>query len=151
MLFHLVSMTHDGIIGKNGTPPWYQESSERYFEQITRNHTIIMGRKSYEAFGYHKYMAKKIIVVSRAGVSLEEALCETQDEPKVFIAGGLSLYQQTMSFVDGIYMNRIFHKYRGNILYPQIHFDIKLKHVEPYEDDPEVSLYYYERNWKIED
>lgn len=148
MLYHIVGMTNDGIIGNGPTPPWFDpESHGRYFENLTKNHTIIMSKKSYDAFGYLKYLAKKIIVVSRSGVTLEEALCQTQDEYAVFIAGGFDIYRQTIRFIDGIFMDRTFHKYKGDVCYPMIPADMKLQWIKPYEEDPKVSQYYYQRIW----
>lgn len=109
-----------------------------------------MSEKSYYAFGRLKYLAKKIILISKNTMTLEKALTKTQDEDEVFIAGGLSLFQQTLPFVQGVYMNRIHRDFVGEVHYPQMPKELKLQYIQPYEQDPEVALHYYERKWDYE-
>ena len=37
------------MIGKDNELPWYYKSDLKYFKDITTNHTIVMGRKTFDS------------------------------------------------------------------------------------------------------
>ena len=39
------------IIGNKGTIPWFIKGELRRFRDITMNHNVVMGRKTYESIG----------------------------------------------------------------------------------------------------
>lgn len=44
------AQTVDGIIGRNGTMPWYVPEDLNHFKEITAGKPVIMGRRSVESF-----------------------------------------------------------------------------------------------------
>ncbi len=47
----IVAASENNVIGKNNALPWHLPDDLRYFRQITKDKTVIMGRKTYESIG----------------------------------------------------------------------------------------------------
>jgi dihydrofolate reductase len=87
------------------------------FKALTTGHTIIMGRHTFESFPKGALPNRRnIVLTTRADVaftgaeafaSLDEALCHCDDEEKVFIIGGASVYKQAIDRADELYLTEI--------------------------------------------
>src|SRR5690606_6494563 len=87
-LCHVVAISENRVIGREGDIPWRIPEDFRFFKRITMGHAMIMGRKTFESIG-RPLPGRLSVVVTRsrdfapAGVvvvhSLEEALahCES--------------------------------------------------------------------------
>ena len=53
----------DGHIGYQGTLPWHLPADLRHFKDLTSNHVIVMGRRTFESFP--DYYLKDSILFSR--------------------------------------------------------------------------------------
>ena len=51
MLYHIVAMANNRVIGKGNKLPWHFSSDMKHFKQRTMGSTVIMGRKTYESIG----------------------------------------------------------------------------------------------------
>ena len=51
ILSHIVALSQNHVIGKNNTIPWNLSEDRKYFRNITLNHPILMGRKTFESLG----------------------------------------------------------------------------------------------------
>lgn len=142
MFYHLVALGRNNQIGLDHKWPWYL----RYFPQLTQGHTIIISKKMYEEIG-NKYLAKKVMIVSRTTMTLEAAMAETQEEGKVFIIGGLSIFLQTMPMIDGIYMARTEIDLDNRILYPEIPMNMTRRYSNMFPQNPGILIQFYEREW----
>ena len=49
MISIIVAVAKNRVIGKNGDIPWHLPDDLRHFAQITKGHTVIIGRKTYES------------------------------------------------------------------------------------------------------
>lgn len=47
----VVAMDNNGGIGKEGKLPWHLPADMKYFRELTKGHTVVMGRKTYESIG----------------------------------------------------------------------------------------------------
>ena len=85
------------------------------FRMLTTEHTIIMGRKTFESLPNGALPNRRNIVISKtreqiAGcevyASLEEALEARKEatEDECFIIGGASIYEQALPFADKLYL-----------------------------------------------
>jgi dihydrofolate reductase len=88
-------------IGKNNQLLWHLPADLQVFKQLTLDHCVIMGRKTFDSIG--KALPRRInIVISRkqfdfgegilAADSLENALQLAQNQEEVFIIGGAEIY-----------------------------------------------------------
>lgn len=143
MFYHLVCSTENNAIGYKGLMPWHGIIKPPDFSIITNGDPIIISKQAFENFGYRLYKAKRVLLISRETMTLEQALTETQDEKIVFIAGGLSIFQQTMGVIGGIWQIKIRGKFSGDTYYPEIPKNMKFVMARNYESDK--TSYLYER------
>ena len=110
-------------LGKNNTLLWDIPEDMNHFRTITRGHTVIMGRKTYESIG-HALPGRVNIVITRdisfttpdgcfIVHSLEEAikLGKEKEQTEVFIIGGANIYAQAIDLADKLYLTIIHHAF----------------------------------------
>ena len=113
-------------IGKNGKLPWHNSNDLRWFKEMTLNHPVIMGRKTYDSIG--KPLSDRLnIVITRnkklIGITkdnlvyvncLENAIALAKEKSKedIFIIGGSSIFKKALdeNLVDNIYMDMLSEK-----------------------------------------
>lgn len=160
MLYHIVAMAKNRVIGKDNQLPWHFPSDLKHFKQLTMGSTIIMGRKTFESIG-RALPGRHMIVLTRLGkTSVPEALLVNQDisfcsslakalesvtTKDAFIIGGADLYQQTIDKVDGIYLTRIDADYEGDAFYPEIPEGFDEVEIEKLQDNPKIEVVFYEK------
>lgn len=104
-------------IGQNGDLLAYIPNDLKRFKAITINHTIIMGRKTFESLPKGALPKRRNIVISRntnlqlpgaevAG-SPQEALALCKDESEVFVIGGGSIYEAFLPLAHKMYLTQI--------------------------------------------
>ncbi len=114
----ILAVSRNRVIGKNNDLPWHLPADMKYFMNTTRNHHIIMGRKTFESLG--KPLKNRVnIVLTRdlfyaaSGIivthTMDEALQVAEDggESEVFIIGGAEIYRQSLPVLDKIYITEI--------------------------------------------
>ncbi len=123
----------DNTIGSGNKMPWHMPRDLRFFRRVTTGHTVIMGRKTFEAIGSKALPKRKNIVVTRNTLyvadrcdvvhSLQAALESVRGEKRVFIIGGGELYRQSMDIADEIYLTRISDQHPNHRLFPLFESD----------------------------
>jgi len=114
----IVAVSENGVIGKDNQLLWRLPDDLKRFKNLTINHPIIMGRKTFESIG-KPLPGRTSIVITRnpdfsfEGVvvthSLEEALqkAENLHADEVFIIGGGELYRQAQSLSEKLYITEV--------------------------------------------
>jgi len=126
----VVAMGRNREIGKENQLLWHLPKDLKHFKEITSNHPIIMGRKTYESIG--KPLPNRTnIVISRKidwfeeGIlivgSIKEALkfAKKIDE-NVFIIGGGNIYEQTIDLADKIEITLVDATLEADTYFPKI-------------------------------
>ncbi len=122
MISLIAAIGKNNELGKGNDLVFKLPADMKYFRDITRGHTVIMGRKTFESIG-KALPARKNIVITRdktylrdslpaqTGVdvvhSLEEALAKTNKKDEAFIIGGAEIYKQAMNFADKLYITHV--------------------------------------------
>ena len=130
----IVAIARNWVIGKNGRLPWHIPEDLRWFKKITRNHPVIMGRKTFESIGKPLPERKNIILtrqqdyrVEGASVShtLQSALkeCNASGIDEAFVIGGESIFREALKYADRLYITLIHREYEGEASFPRINFD----------------------------
>lgn len=134
------------VIGKAGKLPWSIPEDLKRFQQLTLNHTVIMGRKTWEFdLGKRPLKQRSNIVVSKTlsnnieGIqvarSLAQALQVAQSAEQVFIAGGAEIYAQSLQVADRWMLTLIESPYEGDAYFPAyqhlIGTEFELESVDP--------------------
>ncbi len=129
----IVAMTQERVIGSKGKLPWNISEDLQLFKKITRENTVLMGRKTFETLRVRPLPQRNNIVLSRTdfkfpGVevcdSIDSAVKKAQSYGKeVFVAGGQQLYLATLPFANKLYISHIKGKHEGDVYFPEINWD----------------------------
>ncbi len=149
-------------LGKDNQLLWQLPADMKHFRDITRGHTVIMGRKTFESIG-KPLPDRENIVITRdknyftPGVaivhSLDEALRlaaleqgkhfeEKQEETEVFIIGGGELYKESISRASKLYITQVHATLPADTFFPEIESSWKEKSKENHVAD-EKNQYAY--------
>lgn len=103
-------------LGKNNDLIWSLPNDLKFFRKVTTNHTIIMGRNTFESLPRMLPNRKHIVLTSRDGLPSEvevykelKQILETykDSEEELFIIGGASIYTQFLDYSDKLYLTEI--------------------------------------------
>jgi dihydrofolate reductase len=130
MLVSLIAaVAKNGVIGRDNTLPWRLDDDMRHFVNTTRGHTVITGRKNYEAMG-RALPKRRNIVVSHSldleltdaepAASVEEALilAEAGAEAEAFVIGGGQIYALALPYAHRYYRTRLDVDVPGDVHFP---------------------------------
>jgi len=123
----IVAISENLVIGHRNTLPWHISEDLKNFKKITLNHSVIMGRKTFESIGKPlKY--RRNIVISRnknlqiSGVeiasSLDDAICLTKSEDEVFIIGGEQIYEIALPIATNMFITKVHSTIEGDAFFP---------------------------------
>lgn len=122
------AMSKDRVIGSGDGMPWSVPEEYQQFLRFVDGQTVIMGRRSYEIFGPDLTSAHNIII-SRSELTLEgvevcssiEAAVEraTSFGKTVFLAGGATIYTQTLPLAKAMYISYIKGDFSGDTYFPE--------------------------------
>lgn len=132
IISHIVAASENNIIGAKGSLPWDIPEDMKFFRDKTKDHSIIMGRKTFESLNHslpHRlnvvvtrakdYIAPKALVTHSIKKAIE--LCKARKNEygeEIFIIGGGEIYKQSLDLIDRIYLTRIHKHFNGDTLYP---------------------------------
>ena len=120
----IVAYAHGRVIGRDGKIPWHLPNDLRYFKRITTDHTVVMGRKTFESIGRPLPQRRNIVLthchdMQLAGVevvhSKQEVLALKDD---IFILGGEAVYRQFIDVADQLYITEIALDTEGDAFFP---------------------------------
>jgi dihydrofolate reductase len=131
MRISIISATSENrVIGKNNDLVWHLPADFKFFKDKTRDHAIIMGRKTYESLG--KALPKRTnMVVSRNPdfnpgdahkfSSLTSALEKAKkiEKEEIFIIGGGKIYAQALPFCTHMYLTIVHGNFEGDTFFPE--------------------------------
>ena len=133
----ICAATDNLVIGKDGDMPWHMPNDLKFFKRTTLGHHIIMGRKTFDAFGNGKPLPKRTnVVVTRnknlkiEGVrvvhSLEEgiAIARNDGDEECFIIGGEQIYRLGMPYANRVYLTRIHTQLVGDTFFPELDTEV---------------------------
>jgi len=145
------------VIAQNGKLPWTIPEDSQRFESLTLNHTLIMGRKTWENDLKNSPLKNRInIVISSEPEEVEmesqspehpnellvvksvrEALSKASRTEKIFIAGGASIYAQALELADTLELTLVEGNFEGDTFFPEYQyligsqFELVAKEVRP--------------------
>lgn len=154
MIYHVVAVAENNVIGKDNKLPWHFSSDLKFFKNLTTGHTIVMGRKTFDSIG-KPLPNRENIVISRvaqapvAGVTfvtgIGEALKKAQ-KGDTFIIGGASIYRETREQIDGVYLTRIYATFAGDAFYPGLPEGFREVSRTPLQENPKIEVVLYRRS-----
>ena len=119
----IVAVARNGVIGKNNNMPWTLPSDLKYFKAMTQNHTVIMGRKTFQSIGkplsYRQniilsrdknFKYEGIVVVSTP----EEALKSVNEGNECIVIGGGEIYPLFLDKSQMLYLTYVLDNPEGD-------------------------------------
>lgn len=126
------------VIGSQGKLPWSIPEDLRRFRQLTQNHTVIMGRKTWEFDIQQRPLPQRVnvIVTSQSSVSHLQPICENNSlgvwfarslsealdrcsTEKAFIIGGAAIYAQAIDLADTLELTIVEGNPAGDVFFPE--------------------------------
>lgn len=124
------AMTRNRVIGRDNALPWRLPDEMRHFMRTTLGHTVIMGRKQFEAMG--KPLPKRTNVVLSHNPSfvangaivvhtLDEAIAVARDagDDEAMVIGGAEIYALALPRADRLYFTLIDTDMVGDARFPE--------------------------------
>ncbi len=116
MLSFIAAIGKNRELGVNNGLPWSLPDDLQYFRDTTRGHSVIMGRKTYQAIG-HLLPGRKNIIITRdisnkiEGAvmvsSVEKALKEVEGEAEPFLIGGGEIFKLALPYAGRMYITEV--------------------------------------------
>lgn len=116
------------VIGYNNTLPWKLPDDLAYFKKVTLGKPVIMGRHTWESLPGPLQKRKNLVITRRKDyvavgadvvLSIEEAISACSGEAEVMLIGGASLYEQTLSVCDRLYLTDVDAAPVGDSFFPE--------------------------------
>ena len=161
MLSIIVAKGKNNIIGKDGKLAWSLPADQKHFDELTKGHTIIMGRKTFETIEKNLSNRKNIVftqnpdfTVDNENVQIVHSMLEIKeyidDDKENFVIGGAMIFSLLLQYVNKIYVTEINKDFEGDTFFPKINLDIwketeRIKGIQDDENKYEYDFVIYER------
>lgn len=126
----MAAIARGGVIGRGGTLPWHLPEDMARFRELTMEHPVVMGRRTWDSLPdrFRPLPGRRNVIVTRnerwaAGGaervgSLEDALELLEDEPQAFVIGGGELFAEALPVVDELRLTEIDLEVEGDTFFP---------------------------------
>lgn len=155
----IVAAAENNAIGKDNKMLWHLPNDFKYFKKNTLEHSVVMGRKTFESIGKPLPERRNIILTRDMNYtheevdvanSVQEVLNYCRDEREIFIIGGAEIYKQTLPLADRVLLTRVHTTIDGDAYFPELlDHEWNLVSAEKHEKDEKHAFYYtfevYER------
>lgn len=128
----IAAIAENNVIGKDNDLIWHISDDLKRFKKLTSEHSIIMGRKTYESLPFKPLPNRKNIILSNKKLNFEGAtvannikdalkLCKGENE--VFICGGAEIYKTFLPLANKMYLTKVHKTFEGDTFFPEVNFD----------------------------
>jgi dihydrofolate reductase len=119
ILSAIVAVSDNNAIGRDNQLPWHLPEDLKFFKRTTLGKPVLMGRKTFESLGRPLPGRLNIVVSTQKNLVLPEgvllfhniddavARLEQENTEEAFIIGGGTIYEQTMSLLDRMYITQV--------------------------------------------
>lgn len=131
----VVAVAQNGVIGAGGKLPWSLPSELKRFKEVTLNHPIIMGRRTYDSIGRALPGRDNIVVTRQAvidnpevhtvnsieeGLALASRLAASRQVNEVMVIGGAEIFEQVRQHADRIYLTTVHAEFEGDTFFSDV-------------------------------
>lgn len=121
MISAIVAVDKDWGIGYQGQLLEHLPPDMKYFKEVTENHMVICGRKTWDSIPKKPLTRRLVIVISNKGFKVEPGAVfldmphamahinqvKDDDEQEWFVIGGGEIYKQLLPYCDRVYVTKI--------------------------------------------
>ena len=128
----IVAMDRNRVIGKQDHIPWHLATDMDHFKKTTKNHTVVMGRKTYKSIPRKfKPLPNRVNVVLTSDPSFDapgcivvhsiENILRISVDKELFVMGGGEIYRLLLPYANRLIVTRVETMIRdGDTFFPQI-------------------------------
>lgn len=125
----IVAAAENNAIGKDNQMLWHLPNDFKYFKKQTLNHSVVMGRKTFESIGKPLPERRNIVITRNpdwmaddvdVANSLDEVLTYCRDEREIFIIGGANIYKQALPLASKVLLTRVHTNIDGDAYFPTL-------------------------------
>lgn len=125
----------NNAIGKDNSLLWHISEDLKRFKEITSNHKILMGRKTFESLPGILPNREHIILTRDKNFNvdsdkvtiinnIEDAIKYYKDSnEEIFIIGGGEIYKEFLPFANKLYLTKVYKDFDADTFFPQINLD----------------------------
>lgn len=162
MLSIIVAKAKNNVIGKDNKLLWHLSDDLKRFKALTKQHTIIMGRKTFDSLGRVLPNRKHIVFTQNPDFKVQDENVEIvhsmlqiqqyiENEEEVFVIGGAIIYNLLMPYIKKMYVTEIDKEFDGDAFFPKINKTIwkeisREKGPEDTENDFSYEYVIYEKS-----
>ena len=121
MISAIVAVDQNWGIGYQGQLLEHLPPDMKYFKEVTENHMVICGRKTWDSIPKKPLTRRLVIVISNKGFKVEPGAVfldmphamvhinqvKDDDEQEWFVIGGGEIYKQLLPYCDRVYVTKI--------------------------------------------
>ena len=129
MIIMIAAVAENLALGKNNELVWHLPDDFKRFKQLTTNHYIIMGRKTFESFPKPLPNRTHVIITRQqdytaegclVAANLADALAMIPKDENVFVIGGGEIYAMALPFTDVIELTKVHARFEADTFFPEI-------------------------------
>ena len=127
------ALSSNRVIGYDGKIPWFIKGELKRFKELTLNHNVVMGRKTFDSIGKplpnrinivmtrdSNFMHEGIEVVS----NIDDALNFVKKSEEVFVIGGSAIYKIFEPIASSLAITHILKDFKGDAFFPEINWGL---------------------------
>lgn len=119
MIVIIAALDEARAIGKNNNLPWHLKEDLAFFHRTTKNHTVVMGRKTYESIiskiGKPLPNRRNIILTRRHDFYIQHPDCHVvhsyheilEITHDIFVIGGSEIYELFLPYATKLLLTRV--------------------------------------------
>lgn len=152
----IVAVDENNGIGKNGNLLFHIKEDMKRFRQITFNHHVLMGRKTFESLPNGKPLKNRINLVmtsdnnyNKEGIITINSIYELQDKilkkvdtNDIFVIGGEKIYHQLLKYCDCVYLTKVYANGNADTFFPELDNKYWMFEMSSIKHDKETNLNY---------
>lgn len=148
----IAAMDRNRVIGIEGQLPWHLPNDLQWFKRCTMDKPIVMGRRTWQSLERPLPGRTNIVLTTDESFtaegatvvhSLESALQVARDADEVMIIGGGTLYAETITFADRLYLTVVDGEFSGDTWFPFFASDDWRETFSEHHDADEKNPYPY--------
>lgn len=123
----VAALASNGVIGRDNALPWHLPADLRHFREKTMGHSVLMGRKTWEAIGRPLPGRQNVVITRRADFradgaeragSLDDALALARMPAPACCIGGEEIFRLALPRATVMYLTEIDHPFEGDARFP---------------------------------
>jgi len=134
----VVAVSQNNVIGRGGQLPWRLPADLAHFKNVTTNHHILMGRKTWDSIP-KKPLPNRVNVVLSSQISLfglvggveknvkvvksfDQAIESARDsgETELMVIGGERVFNEALPLSKKMYFTRVHAEISGDVFFPEL-------------------------------